>query len=72
VSVCRHELGWVYMIDVDGAYTMRCAECGAARPEGMTVVKQPTYPPSMLIGAGIVFAAALFLVGLVLWQMWLS
>lgn len=72
MSACRHELGWVYVVDVDGAYTMRCASCGEASPGGMRPVRQPTYPPSMLIGAGIVLAVAAFLVVMVFWQMWLS
>jgi hypothetical protein len=72
VSACRHDLGWVYVLNYSRGYEMRCATCGEVRPDGMRPVRQPTYPPHMLIGAAIVLAAAVFLVGLVLWQMWLS
>jgi hypothetical protein len=72
VSVCRHELGFVYVLNYNSGYEMRCATCGTPKPEGMRPVRQPTYPPHMLIGAGIVLAGALFLVSLVFWQMWLS
>lgn len=72
MSACRHDLGWVYTLNYSRGYEMRCATCGIPKPEGMRPVRQPTYPPHMLIGAAIVLAVAVFLVGLVFWQKWLS
>lgn len=71
--ICRngHEQGQTVVYNANG-YETYCTTCGVQLNAGMRPVEQPTYPPHMLIGAGIVLAAAVFLVGMVFWQMWLS